>query len=228
MVGPIFTGSAIQWESYLSHGIKRDYKANTYILRPGDRITHLCYVQKGEVLVSRYFHNATKQVFLARDGAMTGFLGLFMRTRPHASWRTLQPCTCWLFPKEWVLEGLPQELLINLLEQQTALGCTMIRRCPPKASRDQEAHTAEMLLHLLDICGPGQPRHGGKVTLVPNISQEMVSGLLDMHPVTLNRILAAFRERGVIGKFTKTSLEILDVDALVRCARAHSPDGGGQ
>ncbi|MDR1855580.1 MAG: Crp/Fnr family transcriptional regulator [Desulfovibrio sp.] len=212
------------WESYLSYAIKREFKSNTYILRPGDKVTHLCYVQKGEVLVTRYFNNATKQVFVARDGAMTGFLGLFMRSLPQASWRTLQPCTCWLFPKACVVNGLPQELLLNLLEQQTALGCTMIRRCPPKASRGQESRTAQMLLHIMDICGPGRPRNGGRVNVVPNISQEMVSGLLDMHPVTLNRILATFRTQGIIGKFTKTSLEILDVDELIQRATSPSQD----
>ena len=42
----------------------------------------------------------------------------------------------------------------------------------------------------------------------------MTGYMLSMHPVTVNRILATLRSRGILGRFTKNRLDILDLHAL--------------
>lgn len=46
------------------------------------------------------------------------------------------------------------------------------------------------------------------------MSQTEVSDMLGMHQTTIARCVRLLRERGIIGRFTKNKLEILDMDAL--------------
>ena len=55
--------------------------------------------------------------------------------------------------------------------------------------------------------------HSKKV-VVPPLSQSQLAGLLGIHKITMSRIIGNWKRDGLIGCYTKTRLEILDIDAI--------------
>lgn len=78
-------------------------------------------------------------------------------------------------------------------------------------------------MHLTDACERIGKGSKGTIIIKPNMTQKMASGLLDMHYVTLNRIVAAFKEQGIISDFTKKRMEIRDLKTLQRYANGEMP-----
>lgn len=217
-VGPIITGSSSPWAEHLDAGIRREYPAGAILLNPGERVTHLYYLQKGEVLVSLFPEPENiSNLFIMRDDSMLGLIAFFTSARPNASWRTLKPCTMFLFDQESVAEKLPRHLLLNLLEQLASMSSAMTRRFY-QGVYGNEMRLARLVLHLADACAEKTPLGANGLAVSPRVTQEMVSDLLGMHPVTLNKLLAQLRNEGVIGRFTKNRLEILDIAAISRLA----------
>lgn len=60
--------------------------------------------------------------------------------------------------------------------------------------------------------------NGGRTRLVPNITQQELALLLGIHRTTLTRALARLRKQDVLGKFTKSSLVITDMEKLRQIA----------
>ena len=53
-------------------------------------------------------------------------------------------------------------------------------------------------------------------TLQLGLSHDELASLVGMHRVTLARVLKELREEGIIGRYSKDHLEILDINALSR------------
>jgi CRP-like cAMP-binding protein len=221
--GPIVTGFAAPWEHYLELGARREYRANEILLHPGEKTGHLYYVQKGAVLVSRFDDmGEIVRINIIREKAMLGIINMFTPTVSQTTWLTLRSCVCWLFPRSVVMSGIPRRLLLNLLEQTAFMSSTMSRRFVQGGPKRHEIRLARLLLHLVDADTPrGLAPRGIRIS--PNITQEKAGELSGMHPATVNKILAAFRAEGIIGKFTKTNLEIWDMNALCRYAEGAMP-----
>lgn len=50
--------------------------------------------------------------------------------------------------------------------------------------------------------------------VIPPLSQSQLAGLLGIHKITMSRIIGSWKREGLIGCYTKTRLEILDIDAI--------------
>lgn len=222
--GPIVKGFCASWEEFLSYGVRREYKANQVLLHPGEKTEHLYFIQKGEVLISRL--GALDEIIrinIIREKAMLGIISMMTLTSTLTTWVTLRPCVCYLFSTDCVRNELPGHLLICLLEQLASMSSNMINRFYPNCSKRNEARLARLLLHLVDACSPPDTPPSREIIIAPSVTQEIAGELISMHPVTLNKILAAFRAEGIIGKFTKTKLEILDIESLYRYAEGAMP-----
>ena len=121
------------------------------------------------------------------------------------------------------MNDVPRRLLLNLLEQMAFMSSTMSRRFIQGGPRRNEIRLARLLLHLVDADTSRNSAPRGGIRISPSITQEKAGELSGMHPTTVNKILAAFRAEGIVGKFTKTNLEILDMDALCRYAEGNMP-----
>jgi len=197
---PIISGSASLWEQFLTDGEKRKVAANVTLLHAGEGVNHLYYLQKGEVLISQFAAPDTMtRLFLLRDQSMLGLIGLFSPVQAMASWLTLSPCTLYLFNKEYVLTHVPRHLLVNLLEQFGAMSSCMSRRFSRGSNKRHEVRLARLLLHLADMAHEKEENGTGEgISIIPRITQEMVSELLGMHPVTLSRLLGIFRAQDIV------------------------------
>lgn len=206
-------------EMLLAFGKKRSYPANHIILHAGEDTGHLYYIASGEVLISNYAsQDSISRLFILRENSLLGLIGMFNRNISLASWRTLSPCVCYLLSKEGIYNMVPREMLLRMLEQMAAMSSAMTRRFAQGNIKHLEVRLARLFIHLVDACPHLEGRAGDVVAIAPKITQAMASELLSMHPVTLNKILAALRGKGVIGRFTKNRLEVLDIAALTKYA----------
>ncbi len=62
--------------------------------------------------------------------------------------------------------------------------------------------------------------HGSSTILSPNISQTTLANSLGIHRTTLARVLKKLREKKILGSFTSSKLEILDMDKLMCFAKS--------
>lgn len=212
--GPIITRLSDIWEKYLHLGVKRTYPANHTLLYPGESPGLLYYIQSGEVLISNYASPDSRHLFILRSGSILGLIGMFTPDKAMVSWLTLEPCTCYLFTKKDIYEKAPRDLLLNMLEQMGAMSSSMTRRFVCGNAKRLDVQLACLLVHLVDTCRGTASQTSGGLCIKPSITQEMVSELLGMHPVTLNRLIASLRAEGILGRFTKKKLEILDYKKL--------------
>lgn len=222
--GPFIKFSASPWSEFLATGMKRSFPAQATILYPGDQTRYLYFVRQGEILTTHYFSAEDNfKVNVIGANAVAGIFELFSPFPPKASWHVLSPCICYLFTRAQVEGELPPSLMTNLLEQAALMGATMAERFTRRAGKRNDIRLARFLLHFAEAhTGRGQGS-GPAITITPNVTQEISSELLGMHPVTFNKLLAAFRKLGIIGKSKKSGLEILDQAALARYADGEMP-----
>lgn len=222
--GPIITDTTSHWNHILEHAQKRIFPANKTLLYPGDKATVVYYVLKGEVLVSSYSTPSDlNRLFIIRENSFLGLIGLFNQKKSMATWYTLTPCTCYVMDKEYIYSRAPRELLLDMLEQLATMSSSMTRRFAKGNVKRLEVRFARMLIHLTDACTPYMVARSNKVVIKPNLTQKMISELLDMHYVTLNRIIKSFKQQGILGEFKKTQVEILEIDTLRRYAEGKMP-----
>jgi CRP-like cAMP-binding protein len=217
--GPIIASVGDVWEKYLRYGVRRAYPANRTLLYPGEQSDLVYYIQSGEVLISSYASpESLSRLFILRGRSLLGLIGMFTPSVPMVSWLTLKPCVCYLFTKKDIYEKLPRELLLNMLEQMGAMSSSMSRMFAHGNTKRLDARLARLLVHLTDACPRADAQPPGGLAVAPSVTQEMASELLGMHPVTMNRLIASLRAEGLLGRFTKKRLEILDFNRLVAYA----------
>ncbi|MDL2209331.1 Crp/Fnr family transcriptional regulator [Desulfovibrio sp. OttesenSCG-928-O18] len=221
--GPFIKSDRSPWAGHLHRGIKRSFKANVVLLHPEETCEFLYYVQEGEILTTHFASpEDSHKVNIIGENAVAGIFEMFSPVAPKASWRTLAPSVCYLFSKECVTNDLPKQLLLDLLTQSALMGVTMAGRFVQGTNKRNDIRLARFLLHFLEFCPTVKEEENG-LTIMPNVTQELSGELLGMHPVTLNKLLAAYRKNGIIGKSKKSGLQILDVAALARYAEGSMP-----
>lgn len=220
--GPIITSTGDVWEKYLHCGVRRAYPANHTLLHPGEKTDLVYYIQSGEVLISNYASpESLSRLFILRGKSLLGLISMFTPNKSAVSWLTLEPCTCYLFTKKDIYEKLPRELLLNMLEQLGAMSISMSRMFAHGNTKRLDVRLARLLVHLTDACPKQAVARPGGLAITPSVTQEMASELLGMHPVTMNRLLASLRAEGILGRFTKKKLEILDFKRLMEYAEGN-------
>lgn len=222
--GPIITGTKEHWEKVLHYAQKRHFPINYVIHHPGDTYDRLYYIASGEVIISNYSPvGDINKLFVMRESSVLGVIGMFGDAHAMASWRTLTPCECYIFERDYIFEEAPRELLIDLIQQTAAMTNSVSRRFSKNHMKRLEVRLARLLMHLMDACGTNGTPPANSIIIRPNMTQKMASELLDMHYVTLNRIVTTFKEQGIISDFTKNKLEILNKKILQQYANGEMP-----
>lgn len=217
--GPICVDLCREWQSVLHLGIKKEYPAGGIILKAGDPIDELCFLRHGEVLVNHYTSvEIDSPVFIARKNSFLGLVGFFTQASTLIAWETLTPCTIYHYSRKTIYENIEPRLLLKLLEQLAWIAKNFNSRLYLDHSHQNEKRLARLLLHLSYTCPARE--EGGVLHVTPGLTQNILSRLLGLHPVSLNRLLSSFRAEGIIGRFTKKHLEIFKVEKLREYASA--------
>ena len=105
------------------------------------------------------------------------------------------------------------DLMINLVHSLSVHMVIHSQRLAEASLSNSVAQVCRIILELSD-------RHGGRARFSPEMTQQELALLLGMHRTTLTRILCRLREGGVLGRFTRHDLEILDRARLVEMAES--------
>ncbi len=129
------------------------------------------------------------------------------------SLHTLEESVVARFPK-YILEDE------NFFRQHPELACNMIHSLGIKAgaffSQLFDSGLLEVSTRVSRSLYQLWQENGESESFSPGLTQSELASTLGVHRSSLCRVIKALRQQGVIGKFTKTTLEILDPEALSR------------
>lgn len=102
------------------------------------------------------------------------------------------------------------ELMMNLVQSLMLKAGAFFGQIEERAGLSPETLVCRYLARL---------QSEGTKTLQPRFSQSDLALALGLHRSTVCRILHDLREKGILGEFTRTRLEILNRDELLRLCR---------
>ena len=102
-------------------------------------------------------------------------------------------------------------LIVNLLQSLARKSGLFFQQLSARCCSTSMSQVCAMLLELSEAP-------------MPRMSQSEVAAVLGLHITTVARLIRALRDEGILGKFTKSSLEILDMERLREKASGHRRD----
>ncbi|NDV23379.1 Crp/Fnr family transcriptional regulator [Desulfovibrio sp. JC022] len=129
------------------------------------------------------------------------------------SLHTLEECVVARFPK-YILEN------DDFFRQHPELACNLIHSLGIKAgaffAQLFDSGLLEVSTRVSRSLYQLWQENGESESFSPGLTQSELASTLGVHRSSLCRVIKALRQKGVIGKFTKTTLEILDPETLSR------------
>ena len=174
------------------------------------------FLHKGMIRLSSLGENGNERIFLhIGAGCIFNELGC-MHVAPlsTASFLAVEPCEIYQFPRrllqdrEFTLQY--PELIMNLLQYLMLKAGAFFGQIEESVGLSPEILVCRYLARLQSE-GPGN--------LHPRFSQSDLALALGLHRSTVCRNLHDLREKGILGEFTRTKLEILDKEALLNLCR---------
>lgn len=175
------------------------------------------FLDSGLIRLSSLGENGSERIFL-HIGAGCIFNELScMHVAPlsTASFLAMEPCEIYQFPKslledrDFVLQY--PELMMNLVQSLMLKAGAFFGQIEESVGLSPENLVCRYLFRL---------QEDASLRLKPKFSQSDLALALGLHRSTVCRILHDLRERGILGEFTRTRLEILDKEALHELCRA--------
>lgn len=124
----------------------------------------------------------------------------------------MEPVELWRFPASLLEDNdfIAQypHLMANLLQSMARKSGLFFQHVTAMSFASSKSQMCAMLLELVE-------------ERMPRMTQSEVAAVLGLHLTTVARLVRALRDEGVLGKFTKTELEILDMDRLQELAQQH-------
>lgn len=175
------------------------------------------FLDKGLIRLSSLGENGSERIFL-HIGAGCIFSELScMHIAPlsTASFLAMENCEVYLFPKH-LLEDRNftlshPELMMNLVQSLILKAGAFFGQIEESVGLSPEHLVCRYLFRL---------QEDASLHLRLKFSQSDLALALGLHRSTVCRILHDLRERGILGEFTRTRLEILDKEALRALCRA--------
>ena len=198
------------WRSILSQGeyLPLD-KGRCWTECPGN--DRFAFLDKGLIRLSSLGENGSERIFLhIGAGCIFGELSC-MHVAPlsTASFLAMEPCEVYLFPKSLLEDRsftlLHPELMMNLVQSLILKAGAFFGQIEERVGLSPENLVCRYLFRLPEE-GSGHLR--------PRFSQSDLALALGLHRSTVCRVLHDLRERGILGEFTRTKLEILDREGL--------------
>lgn len=126
-----------------------------------------------------------------------------------AAFFAMEDCEVWFFPRNLLLDRKfaveHPEQMMNLVQSLSQKTGAFFSQLDENFGLPLETSVCRYLYRAVE-------KESGVVR--PHFSQTDLALALGLHRSTVCRILKDLRERGILGDFTKTKLEILDKDAL--------------
>jgi CRP-like cAMP-binding protein len=218
---PMFENLCPSWEKVLHMGVHSSFPKGSRIFDLDDIINGIFYIQKGSVEINLFtIQGPEKVLFIVGKHCIFGEVSGFMDgDSGDATARARTDCELYFFKKE-IIEGIiareHPELLLELVQSLAYKIRMYTVLLKDDLISNQFIRVCKMLVYLLryqevDIA-PGQKA----ITIQPDITQNDMARLMGIHRVTVTKAASRLKTLGVIGRFSKKSLEITNLPELMR------------
>ncbi len=216
---PIFENLCPGWNEITHLGIQRTYQKGCQVYDLESPINGVYLVTEGQVEIALYtLHGPEKVLYYVGPGCIFGEVGCFVSgDTGEARIRARSDCVTYFFPRELIDGQIAHQyphLLIELIRAsayKVRMFGIMIR---DSATGDHFQRVCKTLVYLVRYKG-ANPEPGQKQLVIrPDLSQNDLARLMGIHRVTLTKSISRLKAMGIVRRFSKRSLEIINFTAL--------------
>ena len=201
------------WESILHLGRREEYSKNTVFLGSAYGQDRFFYLKSGRFCTFHEVNGMEKLHFIFDRGTLCreSVLVSPFDLQPNFYYKCITDIVLYTFDKrilfnrhfymeypELIMNCMLSISIKNIMSQVFTNIVTI---------KDKEEQIAIYVGYFY------QYGHCRKV-VTPPLSQSQLAGLLGIHKITMSRIINNWKRDGLLGCYTKTRLEILDIDAI--------------
>lgn len=190
-------------------------------MEPGNRLRGFYFIAKGRVRLSYLGETGEERgtLYLGHGCLFNEIPALASELLYNVGFYCLEATETWRFDAT-LLEDVDflarhAHLVANLLCSMARKSSVFFFRLARTRSTTSMNRLCELLLQLTDGA------HRDKLRM----SQSDAAAMLGLHQTTVARLIRRLREKGVIGRFTKSELQVLDVARLREMAHAMETSG---
>jgi len=172
------------------------------------------FLNRGSLRLSCIAEDGQERVvMIMEEGVIFGEITFMHKSSVHFhSLRTLSECEVFIFPNT-LLDDVDfcrqyPHLILNLVRSLGVKAGAFFSQIYDSNLLDARGQICRMLSHIW--------REQGKAEAVnPDLSQIDMANILGIHRSSVCRVIRELRDEGVIGRFSKTRLEVLDPETLM-------------
>ena len=216
---PIFENLCPGWQKITHLGIRRVFAKGVRIIDMDIPVNGVYLVKEGAVEVILYtLHGPEKVLYHVGPGCIFGEVSCFVNgVSDEAQVRARSTCVCYFFSREQ-LEGMIASQYPHLLIELIRAEAHKIRMygilLQDSLSGDHFLRVCKMLVYLARFKGVDMTLGEKQVTIQPEMTQIDIARLMGVHRVTVSKAISRLKIMGILGHFSKKSLEINDFPAL--------------
>lgn len=211
--GPVFSIRELNgvWRTVLHLGTRQHFPKSHCWMEDVDTDT-FSFLNKGKVRLSSLTESGQERMLMNIEGGCifreVGMLRI--PSRHPANHIALEPCEVYAFPKallhdEQFVRTYPT-LLSNVVQSLAIKAAAFFSQLSETTQLEPREQVCRFLQRLAD--------KRTALRFNPGISQSEMAHMLGLHRSTVCRVLRELRNEGIIGRFTRLDLEILDPDRL--------------
>ncbi len=221
---PIFENLCPSWEQVTFLGRRCTFVRGQQILDLHARVEGVYFVQEGSVEILLYTSRGPeKALFYVGAGCIFGEVSCFVsgEDSDEASVRARSDCVAYFFSRE-LIEGVIAERYPHLLIELIRASACKIRMygvlLRDTLNNDHFVRVCKMIVYLVHYKGAPVAAGQRQVSLRPGITQNDLARLMGVHRVTVTKAIGRLKAMGVIHRFSKNVLEIVDFVRLSELA----------
>ena len=225
---PIFENLCPSWRTILHLGIRRTFKKGSEIVDMMTPVNGVYFVEEGSVEVPLYtVHGPEKVLFYVGPGCIFGEVSCFVvGETDEASVRARTNCVLYFFSRnliEGTIANQHPQLLIELIRASAYKIRMYGVLLQDSLSGDNFMRVCKMLVYLVHF-KEAELAHGQKQVIIqPEMTQRDMARLMGIHRVTVTKAISHLKKMGIIQRFSKRTLEIIDFPALCKLVENEAP-----
>ncbi|MGC7870855.1 Crp/Fnr family transcriptional regulator [Desulfosporosinus sp. SYSU MS00001] len=188
---PWVATTTFSWEKVLGFASKRQYKKNDIILWNGQIVDELYYLNEGQIKMSYLnFEGEKKSVWYIESGNIFGEAPFFLGRECSMLISCERDSIVYAFDRKAIMEIIlhNSEIMVDMLTRMASKIQTLTRQIYDLSLNSPKMRLYRML-YFMTKTRPGN---------TANISQQDLADLLGLHRVTVNKLLVALKNDGII------------------------------
>lgn len=171
------------------------YKKGSSFFHEGSRPNGVFFIHRGKVKIYKHGDGREQIIKIAKEGEMLGYRAILAEEQFPVSAKTLEDCRLCFIPKPVFLDAVHASPVFTQKILKEA--CRELDFMTEVLTHMAQKTVRERLAHTLSILGETYREKGRKESVI-NLKREDLAGLVGTATETLIRLLAEFKESGVI------------------------------